>query len=66
MTEVCKDCGKPGFADAGGAMQHDRRAVLGAAPDGKERRVVLPSAPAAPAAREKPPRREHILNRKVF
>ena len=65
MSELCKDCGKSGYPDAAGGLQHDRRSVQGNAPEGKERRAPLPGGLAA-SKLEKPPRREHILNRPLL
>ncbi len=60
---LCADCGKAGFKDATGAAQHERREAAGPAPEGKERRA--PAVKAEPT-KEKPPRREHLLHRRII
>ena len=62
---ACKKCGKPGFKDAAGVMQHEQRAdpaVYGgrrAAPPESKPKVEEPTP-------EQPPKREHLLHREVF
>lgn len=59
---ACKKCGKPGFKDSTGAMQHERRgdpAVYGGRrsdPDAKSK---------SGAKTDEEPDREHFLNRRV-
>ncbi len=62
---ACKSCGKPGFQDASQAWQHERRANPA---DSGGRRVpptVTPSS-VEPPKDEQPPKREHLLHRRVL
>ena len=66
---VCKQCNKPGFKNAEGKMQHERRANPG---DYGGRRTDPKSVTggkggkAAADTGERAPDREHVLNRRVF
>ncbi len=61
---VCKHCGKGGFADAAGKMQHERRSV----PADYGGRRADPKKPKDDEgdADEREPEREHPLNRRLF
>jgi hypothetical protein len=62
-SPACRKCGKAGFADANGKLQHERRtdpAVYGGRrndPAGKSK---------SGAKSDEEPDREHVLNRRIF
>jgi hypothetical protein len=65
MGFKCKDCGKDLFKRGDAYVEESRKApVEGAPPYPGERRQVPPAPPAPP--RQDPPKREHVLNRRLF
>lgn len=58
---ACRKCGKPGYSDAAGKMQHEKRAD----PAAYGGRRADPNAKTK-QKQDEPPDREHPLNRKIF